>query len=96
MINIEQIQEKIKEAIKQSGMTQTKIAKLIGVKQQTINCYLSGKANPGLDTFANLCAVLDLDSEDILCIKDFNKNNESKIEIHNSFNNNSGNINFRG
>ncbi len=68
MITLTQIQEKLSEAIRQSGMTQTAIAKALNIKQQTVACYLAGKAMPALDTFANLCAVLDIDPAEILCI----------------------------
>lgn len=70
MITLEQIHLRLAEMIKQSGMTQTELACKLNVKQQTISCYLSGKAMPALDTFANLCAVLDVDANDILCIAD--------------------------
>lgn len=70
MIVLSQIHNKIKEAIRQSGLTQTAIAKRLGVSQQTIAQYLSGRAMPALDTFANLCIVLDLDANDILCLND--------------------------
>ena len=69
MVTLSQIQSKIIEAIKQSGLTQTEIAKRIGIKQPTLACYLSNKALPALDTFANLCIVLDLDANEILGIK---------------------------
>lgn len=69
MITIEQIREKIKEAIKHSGKTQTEISKKIGVRQQAISAYIKGDKMPALDTLANLCVVLDLDANEILCIK---------------------------
>lgn len=68
MIIIEQIRAKIIEAIKLSGMTQTALAKKIGVCQQAIGQYLYQNKLPALDTLANLCAVLDLDANDILCV----------------------------
>ena len=70
MITFFQIQQRIIEVIKHSEISQTELANRLGVKQQTIACYLSGKAMPALDTFANLCKVLDLDANDILCIDD--------------------------
>jgi len=70
MITIEQIRTKLQEAIKRSGIGQTEIARRLGIKQQTINCYLNSKAMPALDTFANLCAILDLDPADILCLSE--------------------------
>lgn len=74
MIVLKQIQEKIIQAIKESGLTQTELAKRLGIKQPTVGQYLSGRAMPALDTFANLCAVLDLDPAEILCLSEFNKN----------------------
>lgn len=94
MIVLAQIHDKIAEAIRESGLTQTAIAKRLGVSQQTIGQYLSGRAMPALDTFANLCAVLDLDPAEILCLNEYDKDNKS-VHISGSFNNNSGNINFK-
>lgn len=69
MVTLNQIREKLQEAIKTSGMTQTEIAFKLGIYQSAIGQYLSGRAMPALDTFANLCKVLDLDANEILCIK---------------------------
>lgn len=73
MITNLQIQRNIASAIKQSGLTQTEIAKRLNVKQPTIGQYLSGRAMPSLETFANLCVVLDLEPADILGINDIEK-----------------------
>lgn len=74
MIVLKQIQEKIIQSIKESGLPQTELAKKLGIKQPTVGQYLSGRAMPALDTFANLCAILDLDPAEILCLSEFNKN----------------------
>ncbi len=68
MITLEQIRKSIADAIKQSGLTQTELAAKIGVKRQQVSCYIHGTKMPALDTFANLCAVLDVDANDVLCI----------------------------
>ena len=94
MIVLSQIHNKLATAIKDSGLTQTAIAKHLGVSQQTIGQYLSGRAMPALDTFANLCAVLELDPAEILCLNDFD-GTPKKIHVKDSFNNNSGSINFK-
>lgn len=67
MITIAQIQKRIIEAIQQSGMTQAALAKQIGVCQQAVSQYIKGDKMPALDTLANLCKVLDLDANYILC-----------------------------
>ena len=68
MISIEKIQSKVAEAIRLSGLTQTELARRLGIGQQTISHYVKGDKMPALDTFANLCAVLDLDANEILCL----------------------------
>lgn len=70
MITLKQIQIKLAEAIKLSGMPQAELAKLLGVSQSLISHYLHGNKMPALDTFANLCKILDVDSNDILCINE--------------------------
>ena len=69
MIILEDIRNNLIEVIKMSGMTQTEIAKRLNIRQQNIAQYLSGRAMPSLDTFANLCVILDLDANEILNIK---------------------------
>ena len=69
MIDNEQIRNNIIKAIQESGLSQTEIAKKLGIKQPSLYQYISGRALPALDTFANLCIVLDLDANEILGIK---------------------------
>ena len=69
MITLDRIRKNLVEAIRQSGLTQNEIAKKLGTSQQAIGQYVSGRAMPALDTFANLCVVLDIDPADILCTK---------------------------
>ncbi len=70
MINLQQIQNKLVNAIKESKLTLTEIAKKIGVKPQQITCYLHGDKMPSLRTLANLCKLLNLDANYILCLTD--------------------------
>ena len=74
MIMLEQIRQRITETIKQSELTQTELARRLGVGQQTISEYIRGKSMPALDTFATLCAILDVDANDILCINEYKPN----------------------
>ena len=68
MIVIETIRERMIEAIKQSGLSVTEIANKLSIKQPTVSQYLSGRIMPALDTFANLCVILDVDPAYILGI----------------------------
>ena len=68
MITLDQIRARLQEAIRQSGLTQTELAKRLNIYQSAVGQYLSGRAMPALDTFANLCAVLDVEPAYILCL----------------------------
>ena len=73
MITLNNIQQRLIEEIKQSGLSQSEIARRIGVKQTQVSCYVHGKKMPALDTFAKLCAVLDLDANEILCVSEYSE-----------------------
>ena len=94
MVTLDEIRAKLISAIRNSGMTQTAIAKKLGIYQSAIQQYLSGRAMPALDTLANLCALLDLDANDILCIHEYAEPKKT-VTVSNSFNNNSGKIDFK-
>ncbi len=70
MITHEQIRERLIESIRQFGMTQKEIAKKLNVSQSNIAHYIRGDIMPALDTFANLCNILDVDPAYILCLED--------------------------
>lgn len=69
MITLDLIKTKLAEAIKNSGLTQTELAQKLNIRQSNISHYIKGDKMPALDTLANLCVVLDLDANEILCIK---------------------------
>lgn len=74
MITLTDIREKVADAIRHSELSQSEIARRIGVSHTQVSCYVHGQKMPALDTFAKLCAVLDLDANEILCVSDFTKN----------------------
>lgn len=74
MITLQQIRVKIIEAVKQSGCTQAELSRRLGVCQQTVSHYVRGNKMPALDTLANLCAILDVDANDILCVGQYGEN----------------------
>ena len=72
MITLDEVRKNIIEAINLSEMPKSEIARKLNIKQPTLSQYLSGRAMPSLDTFANLCVILDLDANEILNIKNCN------------------------
>ena len=69
MITLQEIQKNIAEAIRTSGMTQSALAKKMGVSQQTVSHYVKGDKLPAPDTLANLCRISDADANDILGLR---------------------------
>lgn len=69
MITIESIQERLRAAIKDSGIPLKEIAVKLGVNPSTVSKYLHQNKFPSLETFANLCAILDVSSDEILGLK---------------------------
>lgn len=70
-MSLEEIQVRLREAIKQSGIPQKMIAKEIGVSAQTVSKYMREDVFPALDTLAKLCKFLDVKSDYILGISSY-------------------------
>lgn len=69
MITIEEIQKHLREAIRYSNLSQKEIAERLGISPSTISKYMRLDKFPSLDTFANLCAVLDISADEVLGLK---------------------------
>lgn len=70
-MELSDIQCRMRESILASGIPQKEIAKRIGVSAQTVSKYMRKDVFPALDTFAKLCAVLDVKSDYILGLGEF-------------------------
>ncbi len=66
MITINEIQSRLREAINTAPISKKEIAKKLGINQSTISKYLYQDKYPSLETFANLCQVLDVSADEIL------------------------------
>ena len=70
-LELKEIQIRLREGIKQSGIPQKEIARQIGVSAQTVSKYMRADVFPALDTFAKLCKLLDVKSDYILGISEY-------------------------
>ena len=68
IINMADIQKRLREAIKLSGRSQKEIAEAIGVSPQTVSKYMREDIFPALDTLAKLCIYLEVSADSILGI----------------------------
>ena len=69
MIEISDIQRRLREAIKTSPLSQREIAERLHVNPSTITRYMRDDKFPSIDTFANICEILDVSSDEILGLK---------------------------
>lgn len=69
MIKIEEIQKRLREAIEYGTLSQKEIAEQLGINPSTVSKYMRQDKFPSLDTFANLCKILDVSADDILGLK---------------------------
>ena len=69
MIEISDIQRRLREAIKTSPLSQKEIAERLHVNPSTISRYMRDDKFPSIDTFANICELLDVSSDEILGLK---------------------------
>lgn len=60
------IQQRLRECIRNSMLSQKVLAEKIGVSEQTVSKYMKCNVFPALYTLAKLCAVLDVSSDYIL------------------------------
>ena len=69
MIKLSEIQARLREEIKRSHLSQKEIAEKLGINPSTVSKYTRKDVYPSLDTFANLCKILDVSSDEILGLK---------------------------
>lgn len=67
---IETIKTRLKEEIKNSGLTTVELGKRVGISPEMVTQYVTTKKLPKLDTFARLCKELDVSADYILGLSD--------------------------
>lgn len=62
----EYLVKKLKEGRASAGLKQSDVARMIGLKGNTLSNYENGVSEPDIDTFCALCDIYNLDVSDIL------------------------------
>ena len=65
------IKQRLNYEIEQSNLKKKEIAKFVCISTSTISDYKHSKKMPSLETFANICDVLNLDANYVLGLRDF-------------------------
>ncbi|MBE7099992.1 MAG: helix-turn-helix transcriptional regulator [Clostridiales bacterium] len=69
MNRVEEIHQRLSEAIRYSSLSQKEIAEKLGISPSTVSKYTRLNVFPALETFAELCEILDVSADDILGLK---------------------------
>lgn len=69
MIELKDIQKRLRDEITTSPLSQKEIAEKLGINPSTVSKYLRLDKFPAIDTFANLCEILDVSADEILGLK---------------------------
>ena len=69
MIELKDIQKRLRDEIKSSNLTQKEIAEKLGINPSIVSKYLRLDKFPAIETFANLCEILDVSADEILGLK---------------------------
>ena len=69
MIELKDIQKRLREEIRNSNLSQKELAEKVGINPSTISKYLRQDKFPAIDTFANICEILDVSADEILGLK---------------------------
>ena len=67
----ELFKKRLLEALEDSKMSKTEIAKQIGVSPEMITQYFTTKKLPKLDTFTKICKTLEVSADYLLGLKDY-------------------------
>ena len=67
----EVFKKRLLEALEDSKMSKTEIAKQIGVSPDMITQYFTTKKLPKLDTFTKICKTLEVSADYLLGLKDY-------------------------
>lgn len=69
-MNLKDIQKRLREEITNSGLSQKEIAEKLGINPSTVSKYTRLDVFPALDTFAQLCKILDVSADYVLGLKE--------------------------
>ena len=86
------IAENIKRERKLKKLTQSKLGEILNLSHDTISLWEKGKSIPDLESAKKLALIFDITLDELADMESI----KNSYNITNSFNNNSGSINFKG
>lgn len=62
--------EYVKGRLSDLGLSQYKLAKMLGVERRQLYCWMKGKHNPRYDTLYKISEILECEIEDLLYVEE--------------------------
>ena len=84
--------KRLKELRNEQKLSQTELAERLQTTQSTIGKYEREELQPNIDVIIQICLYFNITADYLLGLED---ETGAKTYIRDSFNNNSGNINFK-
>ncbi len=84
--------ERLKAIRIECGLTQRNVYSKLNVSANCYASYEQGRTEPNIEMLKQLCRIFNVSSDYLIGLEDEHGN---KIQITNSFNNNSGKIDFK-
>lgn len=69
MIMLKDIQKRLRDEIKASNITQSELASKLNINPSTVSKYMRLDKFPSIETFANICEILDVSADEILGLR---------------------------
>lgn len=93
MIKFNMIHKKLRELRILANLTQKDLAKKLNITERSLSHYENGTREINTELIKQICIYFDISADELLEIE--TEEQRKKIDINNSFNNNSGKINIK-
>ncbi len=67
---MEEFRKRLKEVLKANNINQSELARKLNIERQGITNYKNGTSIPSLDTFKNMCKLLDVSADYLLGLEE--------------------------
>lgn len=80
---MDKFRKRLEEVLKENNINQSELAKKLNIERQGITNYKNGNSVPSLDTFKNLCILLNISADYLLGLEEIDG---TKTELPNNKN----------
>ena len=75
------IRDAIKIGLERKGMTQSKLAEMLGIRRTSVSAWLKGKASPTAENMVEIIRILEIQKELGLLIENEQSDLEKQVQV---------------